>query len=83
MKELYEKITNEDGSITYKPYDIQETTIKGYKIDEIIEILNGLEIERITEIKMVMENLSYIFKKVTDEQNKRFQMRMKEMFVKE
>ena len=56
-----------------------EITIYGYSLDEIITILNGLEIERITDIKMTMENLSYLFKKVCDEQNKMFQIQVKEM----
>ena len=56
-----------------------EITICGYSLDEIITILNGLEIERITDIKMTMENLSYLFEKVCDEQNKLLQMQVKEM----
>lgn len=56
-----------------------EITICGYSLDEIITILNGLEIERITDIKMTMESLSYLFKKVCDEQNKMLQMQVKEM----
>lgn len=56
-----------------------EITIYGYSLDEIITILNGLEIERITDIKMTMKNLSYLFEKVCDEQNKLLQMQVKEM----
>ena len=52
-------------------------TIKGKTIEEIITILDGLEIEKILEIQMTMENLSYIFKKVIDEQNKMQQMTIK------
>ena len=33
-------------------------TIKGKTIEEIITILDGLEIEKILEIQMTMENLS-------------------------
>ena len=56
-------------------------TIKGKTIEEIITILDGLEIEKILEIQMTMENLSYLFKKVIDEQNKMQQMTIKNMFV--
>ena len=52
-------------------------TIKGKTIEEIITILDGLEIEKMLEIQMTMENLSYLFKKVIDEQNKMQQMTIK------
>ena len=55
-------------------------TIKGKTIEEIITILDGLEIEKTLEIQMTMENLSYLFKKVIDEQNKMQQMTIKNMF---
>ena len=55
-------------------------TIKGKTIEEIITILDGLEIEKMLEIQMTMENLSYLFKKVIDEQNKIQQMTIKNMF---
>ena len=54
-------------------------TIKGKTIEEIINILDGLEIEKMLEIQMTMENLSYLFKKVIDEQNKMQQMTIKKM----
>ena len=53
-------------------------TIKGKTIEEIITILNGLEIEKMLEIQMTMENLSYLFKKVINEQNKMQQMTIKQ-----
>ena len=56
-------------------------TIKGKTIEEIINILDGLEIEKMLEIQMTMKNLSYLFKKVIDEQNKMQQMTIKNMFV--
>lgn len=55
-------------------------TIKGKTIEEIITILDGLETEKMLEIQMTMENLSYLFKKVIDEQNKMQQMTIKNMF---
>ena len=54
-------------------------TIKGKTIEEIITILDGLEIEKIIEIQMTTENLSYLFKKVIDEQNKMQQMTIKKI----
>lgn len=54
-------------------------TIKGKTIEEIITILDGLEIEKILETQMTMENLSYLFKKVIDEQNKMQQMTIKKI----
>lgn len=59
--------------------EFSNITICGKNLDEIITILNGLDIERILDIKMTMENLSYLFKKVIDEQNKMQQMAIKEM----
>lgn len=81
-KELYEKIENTDGTIIYKPFNIYEMSIYGKTIEEIGQILDGLEIERIAEIKMTMENLSYLFKKVIDEQNKNMQLQINKMFIK-
>ena len=54
-------------------------TIKGKTIEEIINILDGLEIEKMLEIQMTMKNLSYLFKKVIDEQNKMQQMTIKKI----
>lgn len=55
---LYERKETEEGYDYYVPYDIEKTTICGKTYREIITILNALELERITEIKMCMENLS-------------------------
>ena len=38
-------------------------TICGKKIREIVQISNGLDIEKMLDIKMTMENLSYLYKK--------------------
>ena len=54
---LYEKIENEDGTITYKPYDISKTKICGKSIEEIIQILNGLDLEKEYKMTLTMENL--------------------------
>ena len=54
-------------------------TICEKKIREIVQILNGLDIEKMLDIKMTMENLSYLYKKVLDEQYKKQQMIIKRM----
>ena len=59
--------------------EFSNVTICEKSLDEIITILNGLDIERMLDIKMTMENLSYLFKKVIDEQNKAQQMAIKNM----
>lgn len=63
--------------------DIDKTfnniTINGKSVEEIITILNGLEIEKMLEIPMTMKNLSYLFKKVMEEQNKMQQIAIKNM----
>lgn len=63
--------------------DIDKTfnniTINGKSVEEIITILNGLEIEKMLEMPMTMENLSYLFKKVMEEQNKMQQIAIKNM----
>lgn len=55
---LYERKETSDGYDYYVPYDIEKTTICGKNIKEIITILKALDIERIYEIKMCMDNLS-------------------------
>ena len=54
---LYERKETKDGYDYYVPYDIEKTTICGKSIKEIRTILSALDLERITEIKMCMENL--------------------------
>lgn len=55
---LYERKETSDGYDYYVPYDIEKTTICGKNIKEIMTILGALELERVYEIKMCMENLS-------------------------
>ena len=49
---------------------LEEPTICGHSIEEVITILNGLEIERITDIKMTMGNLSILAEKLQEDFNK-------------
>lgn len=66
---LYERKETEDGYDYYVPYDIYKTTICGKSLEEIITILKGLDLERITEIKMCMENLIEYRKLIDKEMN--------------
>ena len=66
---LYERKETEDGYDYYVPYDIEKTTICGKTYREIITILNALELERITGIKMCMENLSKYKELIDKEMN--------------
>lgn len=66
---LYERKETEDGYDYYVPYDIEKTTICGKTIKEIITILNALDLERITGIKMCMENLSKYRELIDKEMN--------------
>ena len=59
--------------------ELNNIKVCGKSLDEVITILNGLNIERMLDIKMTMENLSYLFKKVVAEQNKAQQMAIKNM----
>ena len=59
---LYEKIENTDGTITYKPYDISNVKICGKTIEQIVKILNGLDIEKESKIILTMENLEKYYK---------------------
>lgn len=79
--DLSEETKNKLNAILCNEIDEEFNNIKicGKSLDEVIDILNGLEIERMTDIKMTMENLSYLFKKVVDEQNKMQQMAIKKM----
>ena len=79
--DLSEETKNKLNAILCNEIDEEFNNIKicGKSLDKVIDILNGLEIERMTDIKMTMENLSYLFKKVVDEQNKRQQMAIKKM----
>ena len=79
--DLSEETKNKLNAILCNEIDEEFNNIKicGKSLDEVIDILNGLEIERMLDIKMTMENLSYLFKKVVDEQNKMQQMAIKKM----
>ena len=58
------KIDSDTDTIYFEKVKAEDIRIYGKTIDEIITILNGLDVERITGIKMTMENLSYLYKEL-------------------
>ena len=64
--------TDENGNSCYKFTLVKEEdiTIKGYTIQEIINILNALDVERIYDIKMTMSNLAVLYETLIKEQDK-------------
>ena len=48
---------------------LKPTTICGYTIEEIITILNALELERILDIKITMDNLGILANKLQEDFN--------------
>ena len=79
--DLSEETKNKLNAILCNEIDEAFNNIKicGKTLDEVVTILNGLDIERMLDIKMTMENLSYLFKKIMNEQNKMQQMAIKKM----
>lgn len=57
MLEYYRKKEDENGNIIFELVKDRDITILGKPLIEVIEILNALDIEKITNIKMTMENL--------------------------
>ena len=58
---LYEKVVNEKGEEIYKPYDINKTTICGKPLEEVIQILQALDLEKEYQMKLTLENLQKWF----------------------
>ena len=54
---LYEKVEDINGNISFVPFDYNNITICGKGLSEIIDILNCLDLERQYDMKMTMENL--------------------------
>lgn len=57
MLEYYRKKDDENGNIIFELVKDEDITILGKSLKEVIDILNALDIEKITNIKMTMENL--------------------------
>ena len=56
MPKLYE-LQEENGNMIFKPYDINKTTICGKNLEQIIQILNGIDLEKQNEMMLTMNNL--------------------------
>ena len=59
--------------------ELETRTICGRTIEEVITILNGLDLERLLDIKMTMENLSYLYKKAMEQEAIRQQELLKKI----
>jgi hypothetical protein len=58
---------------------VKEPTICGYSAEEVITILNGLELERILDIKMTMKNLQILSEKLQEDFKNALDKSMKNM----
>lgn len=74
------KTDTDTDTIYFQKVKEEDIKICGKSIREIITILNGLEIEKMTNIEMTMENLSYLYKELLKEQYKCQQESIKRMF---
>lgn len=59
---------------------LRNPVICGRTIEEVITILNALDIERETEIKMTMKNLRILFEKAKEEETRLMEEQIKNMF---
>lgn len=59
--------------------ELKPTTINGYSIEEVITILNALDLERILDIKMTMENLQILSEKLQEDFKNALDKSMKNM----
>lgn len=74
---LYEKLVNEKGEEIYKPYDINKITICGRTLEEVIQILRTLDLEKEYNLKMTMKNL----KQWQEMMLKEYQSNMEDFFI--
>ena len=80
---LYEKVVNENGEEIYKPYDITKTTICGRTLQEIMDILGALDLEKEYDLKMTMKNLKQWQEMMYKEQQKEFDKQLYNIRIKE
>lgn len=66
---LYEKV-EENGIETFKPYDINKATICGRTLEEVIQILQALDLEKEYQMKLTLENLQKWYELWKEEQYK-------------
>ena len=55
------KKDTDTDTIYFQRVKEEDIKICGKSLNEVITILNGLELEKITNIEMTMENLSYLY----------------------
>lgn len=66
----YRMKTNEDDEVVFQKVKEEDIKICGKTVEEVIRILKGLELERITQIEMTMENLERYYKFIIDDQER-------------
>lgn len=77
---LYEKVEDINGNISFKPFDYNNITLFGKSLSEIAEILNCLDLEKQYDMKMTMKNLQEWQKLLEKEFNdKLYKINIKEM----
>lgn len=75
----YRMKTNEDDEVVFQKVKEEDITIMGKSIEEVIRILKGLELERITQIEMTMGNLERYYKFIIDDQEKTVEESLKRL----
>ena len=55
---LYKKEIDKNGKEIYKEVFWRDITLRGYSMEKLLEILNCLEVERIYDMQLTMQNLS-------------------------
>lgn len=74
------KTDTDTDTIYFQKVKEEDIKIYGKSLNEVITILNGLELEKITNIEMTMENLSYLYRELLKEQYKVQTESIKRMF---
>ncbi len=72
----YRQKEDENGNIIFEKIKEEDFTICGKTIEEIITILQGLDFERETQIKMVMGNLQKYVNFIREDENRAIQEAM-------
>lgn len=75
---LYEKV-EENGIETFKPYDIAKMKICGKTLEQVIDILNGLDLEKLYDLEMTMKNFGE-WVELYRESNENIKQILNEMF---
>ena len=73
----YRQKYEEDGNIVFEKVKEEDIKICGKRIEEVIMILNGLDIEKRYQIEMTMENLIKYKEIIDDEINKQLEESLK------